>query len=101
MTTPNPTAPVAAPDVVDLVCHEEQLQVWADELVSDLAMGGFLREGMDYSDNVDCHQRVASEIKRIVTSAFDHPEAAAELTRLREEVAAFRIARRALGDRHD
>lgn len=56
------------------VCHQEQLQVWAEELVSSLGMGGYLREDMDYADNVDCHRAVQDEIKRIVTRAFDHPE---------------------------
>lgn len=84
---PDPAAPVAATDVVELICHQEQLQVWTDELVADLALGDYLREDMDYADKIDLHRAVASEIKRIVSRAFDHPEAAAEIARLRAEVA--------------
>lgn len=86
MSETQSTAQTATPDVVEMVCHEEQLQVWADEMLANIAMGGFLREDMDYSDKIDLHHAVMSEIKRIVACAFDHPEAAAEITRLRAEV---------------
>ena len=85
-SSPDTTAQTAAADVVELVCHEEQLQVWTDELLADLVLGDYLREDMDYADKVDLHRAVASEIKRIVSRAFDHPEAAAEIARLRAEV---------------
>lgn len=84
------------------VCHEEQLRVWAEELVSDLAAGDFLREGMDYAEGVDLHRAVMAEIERIVTSAFEHPEATLR-ARVAELEAALREAARYLphGDRYD
>ena len=60
----------------DLVCHEEQLRIWANDLVGLLSMENYLREDLDYSEGVEIEAAVMREIKKIVESAFDHPEAA-------------------------
>jgi hypothetical protein len=65
-------APTAA---AETVCHEEQLRIWANDLVGLLSMESYLREDLDYSDGVDLEGVVMREIKKIVESAFDHPEA--------------------------
>lgn len=85
MGSPETTADTDA----ERVCHKEQLQVWGDELLEALAMGGYLREDMDYADKVDCHRAAQDEIKQIVTSAFDHPERTVATARTLERVAAW------------
>lgn len=57
----------------DEVCHPEQLRIWGNDLVS--ALDHYLRKDLDYSDYVDLAALAEREIKRIVKSAFDHPEA--------------------------
>lgn len=57
------------------VCHEEQLRIWADEVISALGMDNYLNFS-SYADKVDMEAIVMREIKSIVESAFDHPAAA-------------------------
>ncbi len=64
--------PAAAAEVV---CHEEQLRIWAEELLGALSMESYLNEDLSYADGVDLQDFVMREIKKIVESAFDHPEA--------------------------
>ena len=59
----------------ELVCHEEQLRIWADDVISALGMENYLNFS-SYADKVEMEQIVMREIKSIVESAFDHPEAA-------------------------
>jgi len=59
----------------EIVCHEEQLRIWADEMIAAIGMqGDFLKE-MSYDELLDLGRIVEREIKNIVQSAFDHPEA--------------------------
>ena len=60
---------------VEVVCHEEQLRIWADEVISALGMENYLQFS-SYDDNVDMEQIVMRELKSIIEMAFDHPEAA-------------------------
>ncbi|MCX7322195.1 MAG: hypothetical protein NT113_22885 [Hyphomicrobiales bacterium] len=61
---------------VDAVCHEEQLRIWAhDHIVGALSMAGYLREDLSYDDEIDLEQMLMREIRSIVQSAMDHPEA--------------------------
>jgi hypothetical protein len=64
--------PAAAAEVV---CHDEQLRIWAEEIVGALSMGGYIREDASYDDAIDIQRIVMHEIKGIVEMAFDHPEA--------------------------
>jgi hypothetical protein len=64
-------SPAAA---AEAVCHDEQLRIWADDVISALGMEDFLKFS-SYADKVDIEQIVMREIKSIVQSAFDHPEA--------------------------
>jgi hypothetical protein len=57
------------------VCHDEQLGVWSNEIVGRLSIEGYLRDDLSYDDGIDLHKSIADEIKRIVASAFTHPEA--------------------------
>jgi len=57
------------------VCHEEQLEIWANEIVGRLSIEGYLRDDISYDDVIDIHKSIADEIKSIVASAFTHPEA--------------------------
>lgn len=59
----------------ELVCHDEQLLIWADDLVGYMNMEGWLRDDLSYSDGVELLEAVKREIKKIVGHAFTHPEA--------------------------
>jgi hypothetical protein len=58
----------------ETVCHDEQLRIWADDVISALGMENYLNFS-SYADKVDMERIVMREIKSIVESAFDHPEA--------------------------
>lgn len=58
----------------ETVCHEEQLRIWADDVISALGMENYLNFS-SYADKVDMEHIVMREIKSIIESAFDHPEA--------------------------
>lgn len=64
------------PSNAERVCHEEQLRVWASDFMGALSLGDFVREDLSYDDTLDLERVVMSELKRIVASAFDHPELA-------------------------
>ena len=66
-------------EAAQAACHEEQMIVWSGEVVGALGMGDFLREGMSYDEGLDLVATVEREIKRIVSSAFSHPEAISAL----------------------
>ena len=55
---------------VERVCHEEQLQVWADEVIQSLNAGGYLRDDMTYDEVIGVARTLAGEIKNIVAVAF-------------------------------
>lgn len=58
------------------VCHDEQLRIWAhDHILAALSMAGYLSDDLSYDDRIDMEQMVMREIKSIVQSAMDHPEA--------------------------
>jgi hypothetical protein len=59
----------------EAVCHDEQLRIWAEEIMGALSIGGYIREDMSYDDVIDLGNIVQREIKSIVEMAFDHPEA--------------------------
>lgn len=59
----------------ELVCHDEQLRIWADEVISALGMDDYLKFS-SYADKVDMEHIVMREIRSIIEMAFDHPEAA-------------------------
>lgn len=58
------------------VCHDEQLNIWADDnIIGALALGGYLRDDLSYDDKIALAEDMKREIKSIVEMAFDHPEA--------------------------
>ncbi len=57
------------------VCHDEQMVIWASDFAGMLSMGGWLRDDIDYSEGVDLHEAIKRELRSIIESAFDHPEA--------------------------
>lgn len=56
------------------VCHEEQLRIWAHEVVCALGMENYLNIS-SYADSVDIEEIVKREIKSIIEAAFNHPAA--------------------------
>lgn len=59
----------------ELVCHDEQMVVWAGEFAGMLNMGGWLREDLSYDDGIELQEAIKRELKSIIKSAFTHPEA--------------------------
>lgn len=59
----------------DAVCHDEQLRIWAHEIVGRLSMESYLRDDLSYDDGVEMERAVMDEVKSIIEMAFDHPEA--------------------------
>jgi hypothetical protein len=58
----------------ETICHEEQLRIWAHEVIAALGMENYLNFS-SYDDQIDMERIVMREIKSIIESAFDHPEA--------------------------
>ena len=58
----------------ELVCHDEQLMIWANDIVGLLSMEGWLREDLSYDDGIDIHNAIKRELKNVVAMAFTHPE---------------------------
>lgn len=57
-----------------LVCHEEQLEIWASEIADALVLGDFLRDDLSHDDVIEIASTLKREIKDIVTAAFDMKE---------------------------
>ena len=55
------------------VCHEEQLRVWASDLIGALSMDNYIHDDMSYDDVLDLERVVMREIKSVVVSALRHP----------------------------
>lgn len=59
----------------ELVCHDEQMVIWAEEFVGRLSMGGWLRDDLSYDDGIEMTEAIKDEIRSLVEAAFTHPEA--------------------------
>lgn len=59
---------------VDAICHEEQMTVWTGELVGAFSMADLFKD-LSYDEVILAHQVAGEEIRRIIRSALDHPEA--------------------------
>lgn len=57
------------------VCHDDQLLIWAEEIMGHLNIKGFFRDDLSYDDGIEIMGIIQDEIKGIVLSAFTHPEA--------------------------
>ena len=64
----------------EAACHNEQMTIWSGEIVAALGMDDFLKEDLSYGEKVDLQVTVKDEIRRIIASAFEHPEALAALS---------------------
>jgi hypothetical protein len=60
---------------VDAICHEEQMVIWANDVMGALSMGNFLRDDLSYDEIVELDHAIRQEIKSIIGMALDHPEA--------------------------
>jgi hypothetical protein len=61
---------------VEAVCHEEQMVIWANDVMGALAVGDWLRDDLSYDDKIELDHAIRREIRSIIEMAFDHPEAA-------------------------
>jgi hypothetical protein len=59
----------------EIVCHEEQMVIWASDFVGMLSLGGYLRDNLDYAEGVNLTEDVKRELRSVIESAFGHPEA--------------------------
>lgn len=66
---------------IDRICHDEQMVVWAGDLIGALSVAGFLRDDLTYDDIAGLHQVAKQEIRSIIRMALDHPEARTVVTR--------------------
>ncbi|MDV2983504.1 UNVERIFIED_CONTAM: hypothetical protein Q9R58_04190, partial [Methylobacteriaceae bacterium AG10] len=53
------------------VCHDEQMTVWAGEIVGRLSMGDYLRDNLTYDEMLAVNDAIGDEIRSIVGTAFD------------------------------
>lgn len=60
---------------VDRICHDEQMTIWSGDFIGALSLAGSLKDDLSYDDIVDLHEVVKREIRSIVSSALNHPEA--------------------------
>lgn len=74
MQSMKPSDIVKADQLADLVCHDDQMTIWCDEVLGTLSINGFLRDNMTYDDMVDLRWHIKREIKALVAGAFSHPE---------------------------
>lgn len=75
LTVSRPPSPGAAAAAV--ICHDEQLEIWADEFVEHLlAAGGAncLPDFETYGDKITYFSAIKGAIFDLVGKAFDHPE---------------------------
>lgn len=92
-----------APDgleVVERICHKEQIGIWANEVLTALSLGDFLREEWTFDDSVDAEREIEAQLRSIIATAISHPEfdlltklqtAEAEVKRLTEALTDARI----------
>lgn len=59
----------------ETVCHDEQLRIWAHDLVGLLSMENYLRDDLSYDEGLELERAMMRELKSIIEMAFDHPEA--------------------------
>ena len=62
-------AQLSAQTVANLVAHDDQLTIWADDIIDALA--DWMSEPESYDDNVACANAAKREIKKIVAAAFE------------------------------
>lgn len=81
-------------DVVERICHKEQLGIWAGEIASILSLGEFLKDDWTFDDSVDLETELAAQLRDVIASALTHPEInvtdliasqAAEIAQLKKE----------------
>lgn len=59
---------------VDRVCHDEQMRIWARDIAVALGMANYLSMA-SYEEILDVERIIQGELKSIMESAFNHPEA--------------------------
>lgn len=63
---------VLADHLAELVCHDEQMEIWEGEVLEELVE--FLHRPADFQDLSRLRYATNRAIRHIVTSAFTHPE---------------------------
>lgn len=59
------------PRTAEEICSDEQIAIWADEMLADIGQRNLLRDDLDYDDTIDLHHTIGSKIKDIVVSALE------------------------------
>lgn len=68
------TAPVDEKGLLDRICHKEQIGIWANEVLTAMSLGDFLREEWSFDDTVDAEREIEAQLRSIIASAISHPE---------------------------
>ena len=63
---------VKADRLADLVCHDKQMNIWEDDVLGELAE--FLELPDSFEEMMRLRESANRAIKRLVASAFSHPE---------------------------
>lgn len=89
--------------LVERIAHKEQIGIWADEIITAISAGDFLKEDWTFDDTVDIGVEVVAQLRSILGSAFCHPEydVASTLSSLQEENARLREERDVVLERSD
>ena len=51
--------------ILDQKFHDEQIQIWAEELIADLGVYNHLNPDFDYDDNIHQHKVIEDKLKEI------------------------------------
>lgn len=70
-----PSDIIQGDNLADIVCHDEQMTIWADDFAMALAMQtNCLSSDMSYEDKIDMFNVLKAEIRRVIEHALTHPE---------------------------
>lgn len=68
----NPSDIIRSDQLADLVCHEEQMEIWETDLLWELAE--FLEIPREMDEMLRLRKLANRAIRSVVVSAFAHPE---------------------------
>jgi hypothetical protein len=58
----------------EMVCHDDQMVIWAGDFVWMLSVGDWLKADLSYDDGLELQAAISRELKSIIAMAFTHPE---------------------------
>ena len=64
---------MSTPAMIEAVCHDEQLEIWADEFVEHLLAANCEPQFDSYDEKLTYFSAVKAAIRDLVGKAFEHP----------------------------